>query len=136
MAKPEINNFEDLMAEKKRLKVALKANKANINESFKDLKEELNPFSQVRKTAQSALKANTANPIVRFGIKRATDFLVGKVLLKRAGWLPRLIIPFAVRDISSRLIGHKADKKIAATLHNAADKIRNVQVPELGDEPH
>ncbi|MCH5720842.1 hypothetical protein [Niabella hibiscisoli] len=111
MAKPEINNFEDLMEEKARLKERLKASKASIKESFEGIKEEVNPFSNIKKTAQGALSTSTTNPLVKFGIKRASEFLIGKVLLKKAGWLPKLIVPFLVREVATRLIGSKADKK-------------------------
>ncbi|MFT4094559.1 MAG: hypothetical protein QM640_13085 [Niabella sp.] len=132
MAKPDINNYEDLMEEKERLKAGLKNNKAHIRQSFGALKEELNPFSQLRKTAQTALKANTANPVIQFGIRRAADFLVGKVFLKRAGWLPRLIVPLIVKQVATRVVGHKADKKIAGTLRKAAHTIRDIHIPEFG----
>ncbi len=134
MAKPQINNFEDLMEEKERLKKRLKARKASIKESFEDIKEEINPFSNMRKTAQGAFSASTTNPLVKFGIKRASEFLIGKVLLKKAGWLPKLIVPFLVREVATRLIGSRADKKIATTLRNTASKLREAEIPDLSGE--
>lgn len=132
MAKPKIDNYEDLMEEKERLKELLKESKANIKYSFTLIKDELNPLTGIRENALGALKPNTTNPLVKFGIKRASEFLIGKVLLKRAGWLPRLIVPFLVREITTRIVGSKADKKIAGALHTAAGKIREAEVPDLG----
>lgn len=131
MAKPNINNYEDLRNEKERLKENLKLSRARISQSFGLLKEELNPFSNIGKVTKNALQANTSNPLIKFGIKRASEFLIGKVLLKRAGWLPRLIVPFAVREVTTRLVGRKAEKKIATTLRNTAAAIRKVEVPDL-----
>ncbi len=134
MAKPQIDNYEDLMEEKERLKARLKASKASIRQSFEDIKEEVNPFSNIRKTAQGALSTSTTNPLVKFGIKRASEFLIGKVLLKRAGWLPKLIVPFLVREVATRLIGSNADKKIATVLRSTASKLREAEIPDLSDE--
>lgn len=134
MAKPQIDNYEDLMEEKERLKARLKARKAGIKQSFEVIKEEVNPFSNIRKTAQGALSTSTTNPLVKFGIKRASEFLIGKVLLKRAGWLPRLVVPFLVREVATRLIGTKADKKIATTLRSTAHKLRETEIPDLSGE--
>ncbi len=134
MTKPRINNYEDLLEEKERLKEQLKESKANVKYAFDLIKEELNPVSAIKETALQAFKPDTTNPLVKFGIKRGTEFLIGKVLLRRAGWLPKLIVPFVVREVSTRLVGSKADKKIAKALHSAAAKIREVEVPDLGAE--
>lgn len=134
MAKPQIDNYEDLMEEKERLKARLKSRKARIRQSFDEIKEEVNPFSNIRKTAQEAFSTSTTNPLVKFGIKRASELLIGKVLLKKAGWLPRLVVPFLVREVATRLIGSKADKKIATALRTAADKIRDTDIPDLSGE--
>lgn len=131
MAKPQINNYNDLMEEQERLKARIQLAKANISASFGEIKDEINPFSNMRKTAQSALSTSTTNPLVKFGIKRASEFLIGKVILKRAGWLPRLIVPFLVREIATRVIGNKADKKIVSALRHSADKIRETDIPDL-----
>lgn len=131
MAKPIIDNYKDLMEEKKRLKAQLNLSKANIKNSFQALKNEVNPLANFKRSAYGDLLSDSANPLIKFGIKRSSEFLIGKVLLKRAGWLPRLIIPFIVREVATRLIGSKVDKKIASTLHNAADKIRDADIPNI-----
>ncbi len=94
MAKPQIDNYEDLMEEKERLKARLRSRKTRIKQSFEEIKDEINPFTNIRKTAQEAFSTSTTNPLVKFGIKRASELLIGKVLLKKAGWLPRLVVPF------------------------------------------
>lgn len=134
MAKPIINNYDDLMLEKQRLKSNLRTSKRRINASFNALKDEVNPFSKIKQTAQTALRGDVASPIVQFGIKRATDLVFGKILLRRSGWLTRLLVPIAVRQVTKMLVGNKADKKIAKTLHTAADKVRDADLPELGEE--
>ena len=134
MTRTEINNYQDLMAEKKRLKARLRAGKAGVSYSFEAIKQEVNPFSGIKKNVGGIFQSGTTNPLVKFGIKRASEFLIGKVLLKRAGWLPRLVVPFIVREVSTRVVGTKMDKKIAHALRSAADKIRDVKVPDLSGE--
>jgi len=132
MTKPKINNYDDLMEEKERLKERLKESKANIKYNIALIKEELNPLSAIKDTAMGAFKKDTSNPLVQFGIKRGTEFLLGKVLLKRAGWLPKLVVPFVVRELTTRFVAHKADKKIAQALHQAAQWIRKKEAPQQG----
>ncbi|MGC4233226.1 MAG: hypothetical protein QM594_09635 [Niabella sp.] len=134
MTKPEINNYEDLMAEKKRLKARLRASKAGISYSFEAIKQEVNPFSGIKKNAGGIFQSGTTNPLVKFGIRRASEFLIRKILLKRAGWLPRLIVPFLVREAAVRIIGAKTDKKIAHALRDTAGKIRKAEIPDLSGE--
>ena len=134
MAKSDINNLEELLQEKDRLRDVLKKRKAGINHSFEALKEEINPFSSVQKSAGAMLQTNGANPIIKIGINKATEWLLGKVLLKKAGWLPRIVVPYIVKETTSRLVGHKPDKRIATILRNAAKGIRNFNFPELSDQ--
>ncbi|WP_346237154.1 hypothetical protein ABDK00_012020 [Niabella insulamsoli] len=131
MAKPQIDNFSDLMQEKERLKARLNNSKANIRDSFEGIKDELNPFNAIKEKTHGVLQTSTANPLVKFGIKRATEFLISKVLLRRAGWFTKLVVPFIVREVATRAIGLKADKKIAKTLRTAADKVRAADMPDL-----
>jgi len=129
MGKPDINNYEELLQEKERLKVRLQMSKAKIGASFNALKDELNPYAAIGGIARNTLKGNTTNPLVKFGIKRSVEFFIGKVLLKRAGWLPRLVVPFVVREATTRMVGRKIDKKLAALLRKAAASIRETEIP-------
>lgn len=133
MAKPVINNYEDLMLEKQRLKSSLRKKKAKVNETFEALKEEVNPFSAIQKTAGAALQTNASNPLIKMGINKATDLLVGKVFLKNAGWLPKMLVPLLVKEITSRVVGHKPDKRIVAMLRKTAASIRSSNFPDLSD---
>ncbi len=127
MAKSTIKNYQDLMGEKERLINQLKTSKSNIRQSYGTLKEELNPFSVIKRTVKGAFPSHEASHLMQFSIKKSSDFLIKKILLKRAGWLHRLIIPFLVKEVTTQIVAKKADFKIAHMLRVAADKIRKTK---------
>ena len=134
MDRPIITNYQDLIKEKIRLKTSLKASKTNLKQSFEELKGELNPLNAIGKATRNALHPNSANPLVQFGMKNASEFIFGKLLLKRAGWLPKLIVPFLVKEVATRVIGTKTDKKMASLLKSFAEMIRKTTIPK-GSKP-
>ncbi|GAB3021692.1 hypothetical protein GCM10027051_28800 [Niabella terrae] len=129
MTKPVIRNYEDLMAEKQRLKQNSKESRQQISASFNALKDELNPFDGIRHTVKEAFSGDKTNPVVKLGIRKATDLVFNKFLLKNAPWPLRLLLPLAVKEVAGRLIGDKPDKKTAALLHRLAAKIRGSRPP-------
>lgn len=124
MTKPIINSHEDLMAEKARLKNSLKQHKQNMKASFAGIKEELSPITQVAKTTKDIFNADSHNPLLAMGIGKITDLVIRKGILRRAGWLPRLIAPVVVQKISTYLVAQKGGGKIAEILHHTAEFLR------------
>lgn len=122
--KPQINSYEDLLDEKKRLKNNIRMRKAGIGSSFSNIKDELNPLKAVSGTAKRIFNADHNSPLIGLGVAKASDFLLNKFLLRRAGWLTRLVLPFVVKKVSTYLIANKASDKIAGALHESAAFVR------------
>lgn len=126
--KPFVKSRNDLLDEKQRLKDQIQAGKGNIKNSFAGLKDELNPFKGAKQMAAGAIRGKRNNPIVKMGVAKVTNFLVTQFLLRKAGWLPRLIVPLVVNKVATRLLSGKASSKIASTLRNTADKVRGEDI--------
>jgi|GEM_PF-569061 len=129
MTKPVITTHEDLMKEKARLKAQLKLHKTQLRQSVNAIKEELNPISQIAKTTKGIWNADTANPLIAMGVTKLTDLVLRKGLLRRAGWLPRLIAPVLVQKVATYLISEKAGDQIGRLLHQAAFRLREEKAP-------
>lgn len=96
-----IRTYEDLEAEEKRLQALLYSHKANIEDSFSAVKDSLNPFKQAIDTVKKLLSRDKTNPMMKFGVDFGVDVLVRRLLLSKAGWVTKIIVPFVVRNYSS-----------------------------------
>lgn len=134
-----IDNRDDLLAEKKRLKDSIRMRKASISGSFEEMKEEVNPLNFFRgkkdgkglAAVGNVLNSAGGSPLVSMGVSTAANFLLKKVLLRKAGFLPRLILPLVVKKASDFIVAPKLNKKIVSVMHNTADTIRDTDVQDV-----
>lgn len=137
--KPIINNREDLLEEKARLKAKIKMHKADIGNSFSDMKDEMNPLKifsnkkrnnlQVgKRTISNLMQAAGSSPLVSLGVANATNFLLRKSLLRNAGIIPRLLVPLVVKKASEFIVAPTINRKIVSVMHDAADTIRETDL--------
>lgn len=101
--KVKIENMADLKAERIRLKNRLEVSKSQMRGELNAIKTELNPARQ----AVGVLGDMFTTPrkgLLPMGVGFGVDMLVRRGLLARAGWLPRLIVPFLVRNVATKYI--------------------------------
>lgn len=137
--KPNINNREDLLEKKARLKAKIKMRKADIGQSFSDMKDELNPLNifsrkkgnklqEGKRTISNLVQAAGNSPLVSMGVANATNFLLRKSLLRNAGFIPRLVVPLLVKKASEFIVAPTINHKIVSAMHDAADTIRETDI--------
>ena len=107
-----IRTYEDLEAEEKRLQALLYSHKANIKDSFSAVKEGLNPFRQAIDTAKKLLSRDKTNPMMKFGVDIGLDLLIRRLLLSKAGWFTKIVVPFVVRNYSSYFLNEYKRLKV------------------------
>ena len=108
-----IRTYEDLEAEEKRLRALLYSHEANIKDSFSAVKDSLNPFTQAMDTAKRLFSRDKTNPMMGFGLDFGVDVLIRRLLLAKAGWFTKIVVPFFVRNYSSYVLnGYKRSKVI------------------------
>jgi hypothetical protein len=66
---------------------------------------------------------------MNFGLEMGIDILVRKVLLKRAGWFVKIIVPFLVKNYSSHLIGEEKREALMKKVKSIFRKIRPSEGP-------
>jgi hypothetical protein len=129
MNKRTIKNYEDLEKEKHRLLEVLRAQEEVIKVDLAGVREGLKPFNNaVMVINKMATRDNTA-PVMNFGLEMGIDILVRKVLLKRAGWFVKIIVPFLVKNYSSHLIGEEKREALMKKVKSIFRKIRPSEGP-------
>jgi hypothetical protein len=115
MNKP-IRTYQDLIHEKQQVELLLKAQHELVRQDMLELKSEFQPLIRTARTVGKAFTREKANSLLSSGAETAIDLLFKKVILGRASWLTRLIVPFFVKNISSHVIAQKK----GAILHKVA----------------
>jgi hypothetical protein len=102
-----IETYNDLLAEKEELTALLSIQKEFIRRDVKNLREELKPVSEVVGVIGKITTKDKSNPALAFGVDLAGDLLIKNTLLRRGGWLTRMIVPFVFKNLSTHLLSAK-----------------------------
>lgn len=107
MNKP-IKTYNDLVEEKQQLEVLLKAQKELIRYDVAMLKEEARPVLKTFGVVSKLFSRDKTGAILSTGADTLIDVLFKRVLLGRAGWMVRTVVPYFMKNVSSHVL---ADKK-------------------------
>ncbi len=106
-----INNYEELLAEKKRLQDNLHGQKAFFNARINDIRDTLEPIRRVY-SFFGEVKNNPAGSLLKLGSHIGIDILARQKFSK-VGWLTKLFLPLALKFTASKTID-KVGQKIAS----------------------
>ena len=138
-----IRTYEDLLAEKQRLQTLLQTQKQIIREDIDEIKEELAPVKSAINFVGKLTTQDSSNPLINGTVNTVIDLVMRRVLLARAGWLTKLVVPFFVKNFSSHVIDDKKDdilrkvfsffkkKKKGDTPHESNGKMHPVEEDDL-----
>ena len=99
----QINSYKELVEEKARLKALLVEQELQIKEDWQSLKAELKPAVLIGATLRKVFTRKAGMTAAQLGINMLTDGFVKKVLLRKAGWLIRLVIPLLIKNYASHV---------------------------------
>jgi hypothetical protein len=99
----QINSYKELVEEKIRLNALLIEQELQIKQDWKSLKEELKPAVLVGATLRKIFTRKAGLTAAQLGINVLTDGLVKRVLLRKAGWLIRLVVPILIKNYASHV---------------------------------
>lgn len=105
-----INTYEDLLQEKQRLQALLQAQKELVRHDIDEIKLELAPARAAISFIGKLTIAEPGNPLITGTVNTVVDIIMRNLLLARAGWITKLVVPFFVKNFSSHLIDEKKDK--------------------------
>ena len=99
----QINSYKELMEEKARLNALLVTQELQIKEDWQSIKEELKPAMLVGATLRKLFTRHAGLTAATLGINMLADGLVKKVILRKAGWLLRLVVPLLIKNYASHV---------------------------------
>ncbi len=111
MNKKRIRTYEDLVEEQQRLISVLKTQEQTVKVDIAGVKQGLQPFGKALQVVNKLATRDNTAPVMNFGLEMGIDLLIRKVLLAKAGWFTKIVIPFLVKNYSSHIIGE--DKRLA-----------------------
>jgi hypothetical protein len=128
-----IRTYDDLVMEQQRLASLLKTQESTIKVDIAGVKEGLKPLGKaVDVVNKMATRDNTA-PVLNFGMEMGIDLLIRRVILARAGWFTKIVIPFLVKNYSSHLIGEEKRELLIQKVKGFFKKIRPQAAPQPRD---
>lgn len=105
----KINNYTELVAERKRIEQELAIQKAQINDEIQEIKDNLKPVTGLLSFFNTSKKQSLKSSAIQVGANIGIDVLLRNTILGKAGWLTRLILPFVAKKISSIMIEKTVD---------------------------
>jgi hypothetical protein len=124
MSEKKINSYEDLEEEKKRLMSRLRNQEVLIRTDIAGLKENLKPLGNAMQMVNKMATRDNTAPALNFGLEMGIDLLIRKVILAKAGWFTKILIPFLVKNYSSHIIGHEKREVLVSKIKGFFKKIR------------
>ncbi len=122
--KNNIQTIDDLKAERARLHNQIQLSKISMKNEMTAIKEELNPARQAVGVLNDVL-TSPKKGLLTLGIGLGVDVVLRRTILARAGWLPKLVVPFLVRNAATNMVqknGKTIVEKGLIWLKNATEK--------------
>ncbi len=108
----KIETYNDLLKEKSLLEATLLMRREKIKRDISEIKEGLLPVSHAVDNVKKVFSRDRHNPLVNIGLNMASDLVLKKFLLARAGWFMKLVVPYLIKNYSSHLISQNSNKKL------------------------
>lgn len=118
-----IKTYEDLLQEEQRLTTQLASYKGVIQDDIAGLKASLNPVKRVASTVKNLFTFGDNGPLLNFGLKFGTDIFLRKLLLGRASWIAKVVVPYLIKNYASHLITEDQRKAVAKSLSKLFSKV-------------
>lgn len=103
-----ISNFDELVAARIMTNTIIADRKRVIHERLEDMKEKISPLLGILPVLNIFKKKEgsngTSNSMLKAGASLAIDLFVGQKLLKKAGWITRLLVPMLLKTVSTKVI--------------------------------
>jgi hypothetical protein len=120
----KIKTYEDLLQEEQRLLLQLKASELLIRDDIAGVKEGLKPVGRVFKTISKFTTRDRTGAFANFGLDFSVDLLIRRVLLARAGWFTKILIPYVIKNYSSHFITEQQKAKLMQKISTILSKLR------------
>lgn len=111
MTKP-IRTYEDLLEEKARLKLLLSAQRELVRQDINVIKQEFAPIKSAISVVGKLTTKENRNSVLTIAADTIIDMVLKKIILSKAGFITKLVVPFFMKNFSSHVIAENKDKII------------------------
>lgn len=112
MTKP-IRTYEDLLEEKARLKLLLSAQKELVRQDINVIKQEFAPLKSAISVVGKLTTKENRNGMLTIAADTIIDMVLKKIILSKAGFITKLVVPFVMKNFSSHVIADNKDRIIS-----------------------
>ena len=120
-----MQSYKDLELEKQKLEATLRVQKEMIRRDVTELREEFRPVKEALRFVGKFTTRDKSNPAIALGVDVAGDAILKNGLLKKTGWLTRIIVPFLAKNYATHAIADKENNffhRLAAKLKSNKSK--------------
>ena len=96
-----ITTYDDLIQEKRRLKLMLEERKILVQAEFEEIKVKLKPVTHVIEMVEKLSTKDKSNPLLNVGIDLGVNLLLKNLLLRNAGFIVKLLVPLMAKNYFS-----------------------------------
>ena len=102
----KINNYDELITERRRLEIQIAEQKLVLKEEFSGLKNQLEPFLNLLPVLNIFRKKEPSRSLLSTISSLGID-LLGQKFLTKTSWIMRLILPLIAKGVTSRVMSHE-----------------------------
>lgn len=126
----KIQNIDQYKAEKLRLENQIVVSKAKLSKDFEDLKAEINPVRQIAGASQQLfVQSSQNNVLVNFGLNLGVDAILRNLILRRASWITRLVVPFFAKNLLSNYVANHKGNLVEESVSWIKEKVAPTNKP-------
>lgn len=130
-----IRTYEDLLQEEQRLLQQLKGHEVLIREDLVSVRKHMAPVTKVFNNVSKVFTRDNRSPLMNFGLEMGIDVFVRRVLLAKAGWFTKIVVPYVLKNYSSHILGHEKRAKMVQKIQGFFAKLRPKPEQEAPSRP-
>lgn len=120
----KIKTYEDLLQEEQRLLAKLKSTELLIRDDIAGVKEGLKPLGNIIRIFGKFATRDKTGILANFGLDFSVDLLIRRLLLARAGWFTKIVVPYFIKNYSSHIINDQQKAKLMKRINKIFSKFR------------
>ena len=132
----KISSYQDLLEEEQRLMSQIRSHEVLIKEDVAGIGESLKPLGNVVSFLNKLATRDHTGPLTNFGIDFGIDVIVRKLILAKAGWFTKILVPFFIKNYSSHIISEEHRTNLAKKVQSIFNKLRPKKSDKTGYSPN
>jgi hypothetical protein len=125
----KIETYQDLLDEKVQLETLVRAQKDLLMLDLQALKSELRPALRTVAVVGKMFTREKDHSLLGMGTETLIDLVFKKVVLNKAGWIARFIVPILAKNVSSHILAENKQGWLQKLRNWVGKKSHNGKTP-------